>query len=61
MREKFLPEYHDCLRKAGIDEALFIDAIKYLVQEYQEKVLRGKTNQDITKREMSMPEPKHMN
>lgn len=56
MREKFVSDFHDCLRKSGIDEGVFIEAIKYLAQEYEEKALRAKTNKDISERKMEKQE-----
>jgi hypothetical protein len=49
MREKFVPEFHDCLRKAGIDEDKFMEIMKSLVQEYEKKALRERANQDNSK------------
>ena len=52
MREKFVPDFHESLKKAGIDESLFIEAMTDLVHEYEEKKARKeKANMDISRRE----------
>lgn len=46
MRGKFVPDFHDCLRKAGIDEDKFMEIMKCFVQEYEKNALRERVNQE---------------
>lgn len=54
MRANFIPEFHDCLKKAGIDEVQFIKIMKCLVPENEEKTLRPKMDQDISVSELTL-------
>lgn len=58
MREKFTPDFHDCLSKVGIDEAIFIEVIQQLVQEYEKNSLRGRVDEFIPEHEVASLELK---
>lgn len=47
MREKFVLDFHECLSKSGIDEKTFIEVIKFLFREYEEKGVSERSSERL--------------
>jgi hypothetical protein len=59
MRAKCIPEFHDCLRKAGIDEVQFIKILKRLIQENEGKTKCPEMDQIISVSELTLNGQNH--
>jgi hypothetical protein len=57
MREKFVPDFHECISKSGLDEEMFTELMKYVCREYEEK-MKGKASKNNCECDVSIQQSK---